>query len=259
MLIVLAVFCLGPLFWVVTISLTPERAILNLPVKWIPRTMTLENYRLVLSDPKIHRYIVNSIVVSLTSSALATLLGSLAAYGIARQRFRGKAFLMSLVLFIHLVPGLVSMTALYRMMASLSLLNTLIGLVLVKGAGLSLAIWILKNYFESLPAELEEMARADGCSTLGAFFRVVVPLRFKGILVAGLFLFAQSWKSFFLPLLFISDVGKMTLPLGIFQYVGEHGFEIGRICALSVVSLVPVVLLLFTVNRLGWQSLRPGG
>jgi raffinose/stachyose/melibiose transport system permease protein len=84
-------------------------------------------------------------------------------------------------------------------------------------------------------------------------------LRIRGILVTGLFFFAQSWKSFFLPLLLINRKEKMTLPLGIYQYVGEHGFEIGKICALSVVSMVPILFLLFVLNRIGWESLRPSG
>jgi raffinose/stachyose/melibiose transport system permease protein len=183
----------------------------------------------------------------------------MAAFGMGRYRFKGRSFLLGLVLLIHLLPNLVSMAALYRFVVSLKLLNSLVGLVLVKGAGLSLAIWLLKGYFESLPKEYEEMAQVDGSGSLGIFFRIILPLRIKGVLVTGLFLFAQSWKSFFLPLLMITRVEKMPLPLGLFQYMGEHGFEVGRVCALSVISLLPVLVLLAGLNRLGWQRLRPGG
>ncbi len=259
LVLLVAGFCVLPIGWVLVTSLKPEGEIFRLPVEWLPHATTWEHYRAVLADRKVHRYIANSLLVATATSALATLLGSLAAYGLGRHRFRGRSFLLGLFLVVHLLPNLVSMTALYRIVASLHLLDSLVGLILVKGAGLSLVVWLLKGYFESLPAQYEEMARVDGCGTLGIFFRVVLPLRFRGILVTWLFFFAQAWKAFFLPLLLIDRVEKMTLPLGIFQYVGEHGFEIGKVSALSMISLVPVLLLLFVLNRVGWESLRPSG
>jgi ABC-type glycerol-3-phosphate transport system permease component len=258
MLLVLA-FVAGPILWVVLTSLKPESEILRLPVVWFPSSISWEHYGSVLGDPAVHRYILNSFGVAVATSVLATLLGALAAYGFGRYRFPGRSFVLGLLLVVHLLPNLVSMTALYRICVSFHLLNSLAGLVLVKAAGLSLVVWLLKGYFESLPPEYEEMARVDGCGPLGVFFRVVVPLRIRGILVTGLFFFAQSWKSFFLPLLLINRKEKMTLPLGIYQYVGEHGFEIGKICALSVISMVPILFLLFVLNRIGWESLRPSG
>ncbi|MEW6439569.1 MAG: carbohydrate ABC transporter permease [bacterium] len=259
LVLALAFFCLGPILWVVWASLRPEQDILRLPGRLWAGPFIADHYRSVLSDPRVHRYLGNSVLVAVGSSLLATLLGAMAAFGIGRYRFRGRSFLLGLVLTIHLLPSLVSMGALYRLVSSLDLLNSLAGLVLVKGAGLSLAVWLLKGYFESLPREYEEMARVEGAGSLRIFFGIVLPLRIKGVLVAWLFLFAQSWKSFFLPLLLITDVRKMPLPLGLFQYAGEHGFEVGRICALSVVSLLPILLLLGALNRMGWQSLRPSG
>jgi ABC-type glycerol-3-phosphate transport system permease component len=257
-LLLLLAFLLLPVFWVISTSLKPATDIYRLPAEWIPRPATLEHYVEVLTDSRVHRYIMNSLVVALVSSMLATFLGALAAYGIGRYRFAGRSFLLGLVLLVHLCPNLVSMAALYRMASSLHLLNTLTGLVLIKGAGLSLAIWLLKGYFESLPASYEEMARVDGCGTLGVFFRVVLPLRIRGVLVTGLFFFAQSWKSFFIPLLLVTRGDKMTLPLGIYQFAGEHGFAVSKVCALSVISLLPALVLLAVLNRVGWQSVRAG-
>ena len=257
----LAGFLLAPLFWVVSTSFKPSRDIYRMPVQWVPRPATLENYASVINDPRVHAYVGNSLVTALASSVLATLLGALAAFAVARYRFTGRAALLGLLLFVHLCPNLVSMAALYRMAASLHLLNSLTGLVLFKGAGLSLAVWLLKGYFETLPPAYEEMARIDGCGTLGVFFRVVLPLRFRGVAVTGLFFFAQSWKSFFIPLLLVTREDKMTLPLGIYQYAGEHGFAVGKICALSVISLVPVLFLVVAFRWLipGWESVRAGG
>jgi ABC-type glycerol-3-phosphate transport system permease component len=259
LMLLLFAFLVGPILWVVLTSLKPESEILRLPVVWLPSSISWEHYGSVLSDAAVRRYIANSLAVAVSTSVLATLLGALAAYGFGRYRFTGRSFLLGLLLVVHLLPNLVSMTALYRICISIHLLNSLVGLILVKAAGLSLVVWLLKGYFESLPPPYEEMARVDGCGPLGVFFRVVVPLRIRGILVTGLFFFAQSWKSFFLPLLLINRKEKMTLPLGIYQYVGEHGFEIGKICALSVVSMVPILFLLFVLNRIGWESLRPSG
>ncbi len=259
LMLILIAFVVGPILWVVSTSFKPASEILQLPVAWLPSTFSWEHYGSVLSDAAVHRYIANSLVVAVATSLLATLLGALAAYGFGRYRFPGRSFLLGLLLVVHLLPNLVSMTALYRICVSFQLLNTLVGLVLVKAAGLSLVVWLLKGYFESLPPQYEEMARVDGCGPLGVFFRVVVPLRIRGILVTGLFFFAQSWKSFFLPLLLVNRKEKMTLPLGIYQYVGEHGFEIGKICALSVISMIPILFILFVLNRVGWESLRPSG
>ncbi len=259
LMLLLFTFVVGPILWVVLTSLKPESEILRLPMVWLPSSVSWEHYRSVLADTDVHRTIGNSLAVAVATSMLATLLGGLAAYGFGRYRFPGRSFLLGLLLLVHLLPNLVSMTALYRICASIHLLNSLIGLILVKAAGLSLVVWLLKGYFESLPPQYEEMARVDGCSPLGVFFRVVLPLRFRGVLVTWLFFFAQSWKSFFLPLLLITRKEKMTLPLGIYQYVGEHGFEIGKICALSVISIIPVLFLLVVLNRMGWESLRPSG
>ena len=259
MMALLVAFIVAPILWVVLTSLKPEPEILRLPPVWLPGSITWEHYGAVLSDAGVRRYIGNSFAVAAATSLVATMLGALAAYGFGRHRFPGRSLLLGLFLLVHLMPNLVSMTALYRICASVGLLNSLAGLVLVKAAGLSLVVWLLKGYFESLPPQYEEMARVDGCGTLGIFFRVVVPLRMRGILVAGLFFFAQSWKSFFLPLLLITRTDKMTLPLGVYQYAGEHGFEIGKVCALSVVSLIPILFLLFALNRIGWESARPSG
>jgi len=259
LLLILAAFILLPIFWVLSTSLKPSADIYRLPAEWIPRPATLVHYRDVVADPRVHRYIVNSLVVALSSSLLATLLGALAAFGIGRYRFAARSFLLGTVLLVHLCPNVASMAALYRMASSLNLLNSLLGLVLIKGAGLGLAVWLLKGYFESLPASYEEMARMDGCGPLGVFFRVVLPLRIRGVLVAALFLFAQSWKSFFVPLLLVTHEDRMTLPLGIYQFAGEHGFAMGKVCAVSVISLLPPLLLLVFLNRLGWESVRARG
>jgi len=255
----LAAFLLLPVFWVVSTSLKPSADIYRLPVEWVPRPASLEHYRTVLADPRVGRYLSNSLVVALLSSLLATFLGALAAFGVGRHRFAGRSFLLGALLLVHLCPNLVSMAALYRMASSLNLLNSLLGLVLIQAAGLSLAVWLLTGYFESLPGSYEEMARTDGCGTLGVFFRVVLPLRIRGVLVAALFLFAQSWKSFFLPLLLVTREDKMTLPLGIYQFAGEHGFALGKVCALSIISLLPPLILLVVLHRLGWESLRARG
>ena len=259
LLILLAGFLLFPVFLVVSTSLKTGPETFRLPVRWLPSPATWQNYREVLADPRVHGYIGNSLVTALASSLLATVLGAMAAYGIARHRFPGRSLLLGAVLLVHLCPNLVSMAALYRLAVNLHLLNSLAGLVLVKGAGLSLAIWLLKGYFESLPRQYEEMAMADGCGSLAIFFRIVLPLRLKGVLVTALFFFAQSWKSFYIPLLLTTRVEKMTLPLGIYQFVGEHGFDAGRICALCMLSLIPVLFLLVAMNRLGWENVRPAG
>jgi len=251
-------FLVLPIFWVLSTSLKNSTDIFRLPPSWLPAPPTPANYLGVLQDSRVHRYLGNSLVTALGSSALATFLGSLAAYGFARHRFKGRSLLLGAVLLVHLTPNLVSMAAIYRLALNLNLLNSLLGLILVKGAGLSLAIWLLKGYFESLPRQYEEMAMADGCGPASIFFRIVLPLRVKGVLVTALFFFAQSWKGFYIPFLLTTRVDKMTLPLGIYQYVGEYGFDAGRICALAVISLVPVVFLLAALNRLGWESVRPG-
>jgi ABC-type glycerol-3-phosphate transport system permease component len=259
LLLVFLAFLALPILWVLSTSLKTGPEIFRLPPRWLPSPPVLGNYLDVLRDTRVHRYLGNSLVTALASSGLATFLGALAAYGFARHRFRGRRVLLGVVLLVHLCPNLVSMAAIYRLAAGLHLLNSLLGLVLIKGAGLSLAIWLLKGYFESLPRSYEEMAMADGCGPLAIFFRVVLPLRIKGVLVTALFFFAQSWKGFYIPLLLTTRVDKMTLPLGIYQYVGEYGFDAGRICALCVISLVPVLALLVALNRLGWESVRPGG
>ena len=247
--ILLLVFCLAPLLWFVRAAVTPEQDIFRHPARVLPDRITTEHFAAVLDDPSVHRYLANSFIVCTLSTALALLLGSAAAYGLARGRMRFGAALAGGLLAIHLLPGMTSVAALYRIVETARLLNTLTGVILIKAGSLTLVVWLLKSYFESIPPNLEDAARLDGCSGLRLFRKVVLPAAAPGLFAAGALLFVGSWNAFFLPYVLLRSPEKMTAAVGIYQYLGEHGFETGKYAAMTLVAIAPVMILFLVFQR----------
>ncbi|MFQ5941593.1 MAG: carbohydrate ABC transporter permease, partial [Nitrososphaerales archaeon] len=168
---------LAPLLWVLSTSFKPNEEAISFPPKFLPEDPTFNNYLFVLTDPGLVLSLVNSFIVSIGSTALSVAVSALAGYAFARFEFKGKNVIMSLILGIFMIPVVINIIPLYIMLANIGLLNSLVALILTfQILIIPLNIFLLKNYFETIPQELEEAALIDGCSRLGALRRIIMPL-----------------------------------------------------------------------------------
>jgi arabinogalactan oligomer/maltooligosaccharide transport system permease protein len=181
---------------------------------------------------------------------VGVLLSCTAAYALSRFRFPGRRASLATFLVVQMFPSTLLMLPLYVLLEALGLLNRLGGLVLVYATtSIPFCVWTLKGYFDTLPRELEEAARIDGASTLGVFFRIVLPLSRPAIAVTALFSFMTAWNEFILAGTFITDERGYTLPVLLHHYIGEYHAEWGHFAAAALVTSVPVMALFYVLQR----------
>jgi len=245
----LAVFVLGPVFWLITTSVKPRSEVFASPPRFFPSSLTFKNYADVLTSDTL-RFFVNSVVVCLGTTVMCLALSLLAAYTLTRTGARGRKPVLVVVLVSQLLPQAVLLVPLYRAADKLGLLNSLFGLMVAYLTfTLPVAMWLLRSFFMSIPIELEEAARIDGLSEFAAFWRINVPLAKPGIAAVGIYVFFMAWQDFMYSLVFLTDESKRTLPLGVLSLIGSHTIEWGQLMAVSAVLLIPILLVFSFAQR----------
>lgn len=255
----LCTLLIAPFFWMISTSLkSPAEVALRDPTI-IPATMEFGNYSSVFSKGNFGRYFLNSLVVSIATTVLSVMLAILAGYAFARFRlFGGKALLFG-ILATQMFPAILLAIPLYILLRQLGLLNSLTGLVLVYTTfALPFCVWMLRNYFMSVPTELDDAARVDGASRLQALFGVILPVAIPGIIATSIFAFILSWNEFLYANTFISSSNKRTVSIGLQSLIGEFTTDWGVLMAGAVVTTIPVVLVFFAVQRFLTQGLAAG-
>lgn len=208
----------APTLWLLSTSLKPEDQILSLPPRWIPEMITGANYRQLFSLYPVARWTLNSLIVSVLGTAVTLAIDVLAAYALARLKFRGNGLIFGLVISTILFPVHITVIPLYMILAKVRLLNTYLALILpttVNGFG----IFLLRQFFMGIPKEIEDAARIDGCSAFGVLARIMLPLSKPALSSAGIFLFSWSWNDFLWPLMVSSNEASMTLPVGLAMFM----------------------------------------
>jgi len=191
------VFTLLPIYWVFVTSVKPSTEVESFPPTLLPHTFSLEHYEFVFMKTRVVRGILNSLLVTLAVTVISLISASMAGYALARFRFPGKNALSATILGLYLIPPVVNVIPLFLLLRTLHLLNTLWALILAYQAlVLPLLTFLLRNYFEGIPRELEESALVDGCTRLGALWRVTLPLSVPGLATAAIFAFIFSWNEF---------------------------------------------------------------
>jgi putative chitobiose transport system permease protein len=239
----IAIAMLLPLIWLVSTSFkSPTENIFQVPPQLLPQQPTLQNYVRVWQTNPFGRYFFNSILIAVLTVGLNLLFCSLAAYPLARLRFRGREFLFSLIVATILVPFQIVMIPLYVLTVNLGLKNTYLGVIFPAIAS-AFGIFLLRQAFLGVPKELEEAARIDGCSELGIWWHVMLPAIRPALVTLAIFVFIGSWSDFLWPLIVLDDPDYYTLPLGIAQLSGSSfSLDWRLIAAGSVISILPVVL-----------------
>lgn len=248
------VYMLGPIYIMVETSLAPERDQLSVPVAWLPSTIDFSQYTTILFPSPtgnqaargFTRSLANTFIVATGVTLISLFVGSLAAYAFARLRVPGRDKLVLVVLFTETLPGIAILVPLYLTIRSLGILDNLLTVILLECSfALPFATWILRGYFLSLPAELEDAAMVDGCGRLGALFRVILPLSQPGLFAVSAFAFLGSWNAFLIPLIFTGSEETRTAPLAVSFLIGRFYVQFGLLAAAGVLaSLVPVILAL---------------
>jgi ABC-type glycerol-3-phosphate transport system permease component len=241
---------LAPLMWVLSTSFKPNEEAISFPPKFLPERPTLNNYLFVLTDPKLVLSLFNSLMVSLASTGLSVAVCALGGYAFARFEFKGKSLLMNTILGLFMIPLVINIIPLYIMLANVGLLNSLVGLVLTfQIIIIPLNIFLLKNYFETIPKELEEAALIDGCSKIRAFWHIIVPISLPGFVIAAILSFRFSWNEFVLPIVLSNKPDVMVFQVALYQFISLYRIDWGFLTAGINIALIPIVVLMLIFQK----------
>jgi multiple sugar transport system permease protein len=246
----IVVFCLFPFYWLINISLKTGPDLSGSAL--LPPNPTLDNYQSIFKNGDFTRALLNSVIVSFTTTILALLVGSFCAYALARLRFRGKFFILAAVLSITTFPAIAIAAPLFKLWTDIGLYNTLPGLMIpYLTFALPLAIYILTSFFKEIPKDLEEAALVDGATRFQAFRKIVIPLAAPGLATAGILTFIFAWNEFLLAVTLTSSPKARTVPAAIAFFTGSTQYEqpLGTIAAASVVISVPLILLVLFFQK----------
>jgi multiple sugar transport system permease protein len=241
---------LSPLVWILSTSLKPNTEAISFPPKVVPEEPTLDNYFFVLTDPTLARSLINSLIVSIGSTALSVAVSALGGYAFARFDFRGKNIIMSVILGLFMIPVVINIIPLYTMLANVGLLNSLVALMLTfQILIVPLNVLLMRNYFETIPKELEEAALIDGCSRLGVLRRITIPLSMPGFVIAAVLSFRFSWNEFILPVVLANRPDSMVFQVALYQFISIYRIEWGYLSAGITLSIIPVLVLMLTFQK----------
>ncbi len=249
-----------PAVWILLTSLKSEAELVSKPITWWPHDPTLANYVQAFTDQPLLRYLGNSFAVAVLSTILSLFVASLAAYAIARLNLRHRRLILTCIVASSMFPLVTLLVPIFQTMRALNLLNTYTALVLPYTVlNLPVCTLVLVSFFQSIPKDLENAAMIDGCTRLGALWRVVVPLAAPGVFTAGILAFVNAWDEFLLALSLNASASMRTLPVGITLYQGEFTFPWPIISAALVVAIVPVAVLIAVFQERVVGGLTQGG
>lgn len=249
-----------PAVWILLTSLKTETELLQVPITYLPQAPTLANYATAFTAQPILRFMWNSLVVASLSTALCVLVGALAAYALTRLAIPRRNLIMSLLLAAAMFPLISLMVPLFKVMRELGLLNSYLALILPYAVlSLPVCTLVMAAFFQDIPPDLEAAAMVDGCSRVGALFRVVVPLSAPGVFTAAILAFVNAWDEFLLALTMMNRVSMRTLSVGITLYQGEFAFPWPLISAALIVAIVPICVLIAVFQERVVGGLTAGG
>ena len=249
-----------PAVWIILTSFKSESELTITPIHYLPNDPTFANYVTAFTNQPLLLFLFNSLFVAFCSMALTLSVSTLAAYAIARLHLRWRGLILAAIIAVSTFPLVTLLVPLFQIMRSLGLLNSYIALILPYIVlSLPVCTLVLVSFFEGIPRDLESAAMVDGCTRIGALFKVVVPLSAPGVFTAGILAFVNSWDEFLLALSLNSSPTFRTLPVGITLYQGEFTFPWPVISAALVVGIVPVAILIMIFQERVVSGLTTGG
>ena len=249
-IVAILIFCLFPFYWILNTSLKSGSDLSS--ANLVPPNPTLKNYDSIFSNPDFTKALRNSAIVSISTTVIALVVGSFAAYALARLRFKHKFLILALILSISTFPAIAIAAPIFKLWTDIGLYNTKIGLILPSLTfALPLTIYILTSFFKEIPRELEEAALVDGATNFQAFRKVIIPLAAPGMVTAGLLVFFFAWNEFLFAITLTSTPDARTVPAAIAFFTGSVQFEqpLGTISAASVVVMIPLIALVLLFQK----------
>jgi len=263
------VFTLLPIIWLFLSTIQTEASLLTLPTQIIPSDVTFRNYVDIFKPAAFGQNsgestfllaLRNSVIVCVGTTAVAMLLGTLAAYAFARFNLPHKRTLLLIVLGSQLLPAVSLIIPLFRLFKNAQLLDTLLALILAYSTfSMPFVVWIMAGYFQSVPRELEEAARIDGASRFQAFLRVALPLALPGLGATAIFTLLNAWDEFFFALIFTSTYASKTLPVALAEFIGRHSVNWGLLVTGGFIASLPPIVLALVFYRYIVAGLSAGG
>ncbi|GAA2376827.1 MULTISPECIES: carbohydrate ABC transporter permease [Gordonia] len=248
--VLVVLYAIIPLWWIISLSFKPTGSVTD--GSFIPKQWTFDNYKGIFDTSLFTSALINSIGIGLITTVIAVLLGTMAAYAVARLEFRGKKLLIGAALLIAMFPQISLVTPLFNIERRLGLFDTWLGLILPYVAfALPLAIYTLSAFFREIPWDLEKAAQMDGATPAQAFRRVIVPLAAPGVVTAAILVFIFAWNDLLLALSLTSTENAETAPVAISQFTGSSQFEepTGAIAAAAVVITIPIIIFVLFFQR----------
>lgn len=263
-LLVLLALSLGPFLWMVSSSIKPPNELFHYPVVWLPKHLYWANYSKIFLglDPMTKlfaRQTLNSVIVSVSTSLLALVVGLPCAYAFSRFVFPGKKVLFFGVLVQNVFPLITFLLPLYFMMGALGLRDTYLGLIVAYLVfTMPLTVWLLKGFFDSVPPDMEKAARIDGCTRFGAFWRIALPLATPGMIATLIYTFTVAWNEYMYALAMTNTASMRVLQLGISSFFLEESADWGGLMAWAFIMSVPIVLLFGALQKYFLRALTAG-
>ena len=253
------IFALFPLYWLIKIAVTPDRLIYTEGTAIWPSEFTGGNFATVIWQTDFLRFFGNSLIVSLSTAAAATLIAAGAGYAFSRFEFRGKKVVIALMLLTQMFPLLMIIAPIYRIIATLGLLNSLSSLVLVYTAfNIPFATFLMQSFFDGIPKDLEDAAMMDGCTRFQSLRKVILPLTLPGLGATLGFVFTSAWSEVLFALMLIKSNASMTFPVGLLTFVSKFSVDWGQMMAAGVLALVPSCMFFILIQRCLVQGLTSG-
>jgi len=254
LVVVIFIYALFPFYWALRSAFMPASELFETPIKYWPSDPTLQNFRDVLSSNFFRRALLNSTIVAGSVTLISLAIGSLAAYALGRFRFRGRSFVLYLMLSMTIFPQIAILGALYTMISNFHLYDKLGALILTYLIfTLPFTVWVLTSFMRALPGDLEEAAYVDGATPLQVFWKVLLPLIAPGLVTTGLLAFIAAWNEYLYAVSFIQSPNKYTVPIAITSFTAKGGnaFQVpwGQIMAATIVVTLPLIAATLILQR----------
>ncbi|MCL2443934.1 MAG: carbohydrate ABC transporter permease [Treponema sp.] len=257
-LAVITFITLLPLIWMLSSSLKNDADVFSLPIQWIPLNPVWKNFVQIWQKINFALFTFNSFKLSIIITFIQVLTSSFAAYGFAKCDFKGRNLLFFIYVASIAIPWQVYMLPQYVMMGRLGLTNSHTGYILMQSF-IAFGVFLIRQFYTSIPDELLDAARIDGLSEYGIYFRVVLPLSKPVIAALTIFSFVNIWNDFMGPMIYFDSINLRTIPLGIRMFLGQYSTEYGLVMASSVISLIPVFIVFLFFQRFFVQGIATSG
>lgn len=258
LILAILVMCF-PIAWMLSVSFRPNVEVMKIPPDWLPQVFTLEGYRKFFSNPRYLGVFFNTLLISAIVTLLSLILGALAAYALARFRFKGHRAVMMFLIITQMFPLVLLCIPYFRVFITLGLYDTIIALIVVYLTfTLPFVILMLRSYFLNIPRDMEEAAMVDGCTRYGAIFRILFPMSYPAFIGAGLYTFLLAWNEFLFAVVLIESWENRVLTMAIYSLLAEFVTDWNTMMAFSVLASLPLVGAFIFLQRYMVQGMTGG-